>query len=158
VAKAEAEGRVSAGPFSLRGNVYASAGAEATARGSIGYEDGKLRISAGAGAALGLGVGGGAALEVDVKQIGQVATNAATAAAQRATQAVDVNGDGRLGTDDARAVVSAVQERASSAVNAVQERASSAVNAVQERASSAVNAVQDRVNGAASRVRNLFGF
>ncbi len=158
VAKAEAEGRVSAGPFSLRGNVYGSAGAEATARGSIGYEDGKLRISAGAGAALGLGVGGGAALEVDVGQIGNMARNTATAAAQRATQAADVNGDGRLGMDDAQAVAQAVQERASSAVSAVQERASSAVSAVQERASNAASAVQDRVNSAASRVRNLFGF
>jgi hypothetical protein len=76
-------------------NVYGSAGAEARATGIIGYQDGKFKIGGSVGAALGLGAGGGATVEVDVRQIGEMAKNAA-----------DVNNDGKLGLDDAGAAVS----------------------------------------------------
>lgn len=94
VVKAEGEIKLSAGPFSVVGSAYASAGAEARATGVIGYEDGKFKIGGSAGAALGLGAGAGVTVEIDVRQIGQMAKNAA-----------DVNGDGKLGLDDATAAV-----------------------------------------------------
>ncbi len=94
VAKAEADVKLSAGPFSVVGNAYASAGAEARASGVIGYEDGKFKIGGSVGAALGLGAGAGVTVEVDVAQLGQMARNAA-----------DVNGDGKLGLNDAGAAV-----------------------------------------------------
>lgn len=111
VVKAEAEGKVSAGPFSVKGNIYGSAGAEATAKGSIGYEDGKIKLSGSLGAAVGLGAGGGVAVEVDVKQIGEVAKNTAVKVA-------DANGDGKLGLDDAKAVANNVADAAKNTVNA----------------------------------------
>ncbi len=95
VAKAEGDLRLSAGPFSVVGNAYASAGAEARASGVIGYEDGKFKIGGSVGAALGLGAGAGVTVEVDVRQIGQMAKNAA-----------DLDHDGKLGLGDARAAVS----------------------------------------------------
>ncbi|MDP1828844.1 MAG: hypothetical protein Q8L48_36625 [Archangium sp.] len=94
VVKAEGELKLSAGPFSVVGSAYASAGAEARATGVIGYEDGKFKIGGSAGAALGLGAGAGVTVEIDVRQIGEMAKNAA-----------DVNGDGKLGFDDATAAV-----------------------------------------------------
>lgn len=95
VAKVEGEVRVSAGPFSVVGSAYASAGAEARASGILGFQDGKLKIGGSAGAALGLGAGAGVTVEIDVAQIGEMAKHAA-----------DVNGDGKLGLDDAAAAVS----------------------------------------------------
>ena len=95
VAKAEGEIKLSAGPFSVVGSAYASAGAEARASGVIGYEDGKFKIGGSAGAALGLGAGAGVTVEIDVRQIGQMAKNAA-----------DVNHDGKLDLHDATAAVS----------------------------------------------------
>lgn len=90
VAKAEGEIRLSAGPFSVVANGYVSAGAEAKATGILGYEDGKLKIGGSIGAALGVGAGGGVTVEVDVRQIGQMAKNAA-----------DLNHDGKLDWKDA---------------------------------------------------------
>jgi len=95
VAKAEADVKLSAGPFSVVGNAYASAGAEARASGVLGYEDGKFKIGGSVGAALGLGAGAGVTVEVDVRQIGEMAKNAA-----------DVNHDGKLDLHDATAAVS----------------------------------------------------
>jgi len=92
VAKAEAEGTISAGPFSVRGSAYASAGAEARASGVIGYQNGHLRIGGSLGAALGVGAGASVGVDVNVRQIGQIAHGVA-----------DVNQDGRLGLDDVAA-------------------------------------------------------
>lgn len=96
VAKAEAEVKLSGGPFSVKASGYASAGAEAKASGVIGYQDGKLKIGGSAGAALGLGLGGSVQVEVDVKQIGEMAKNTAV-------KYGDQNGDGKLGLDDVSA-------------------------------------------------------
>jgi len=101
VVKIEGEVKASAGPFSVKASAYASAGAEAKATGVIGYSDGKLKIGGSVGAALGVGAGGSATVEVDVKMIGDVAKNAA-----------DVNHDGKLGVDDAKAAASAVANKA----------------------------------------------
>ena len=95
VAKAEGEIKLSAGPFSVVGSAYASAGAEARATGVIGYEDGKFKMGGSAGAALGLGAGAGVTVEIDVRQLGEMARHAA-----------DVNGDGKLDLHDATAAVS----------------------------------------------------
>lgn len=129
VAKAEAEVKASAGPFSVKASVYASAGAEAKATGIIGYENGKLKIGGSAGAALGVGAGGAVAVEVDVKMIGDVAKNTAVAAGKAAHDAADVNNDGKLGLDDVGAA-----------------------------ASKAKNAVSNTVSGAASKVKGWFGW
>ncbi|GMU63472.1 MAG: hypothetical protein AMXMBFR34_52350 [Myxococcaceae bacterium] len=94
VAKVEGEVRASAGPFTIVGNAYASAGAEAKATGIFGYQDGKLKIGGSAGAALGVGAGAGVTVEVDVKQIGDMAKNAA-----------DLNKDGKLDWKDAAQAV-----------------------------------------------------
>lgn len=94
VAKIEGEVRFSAGPFAVVASGYASAGAEARASGIIGYQDGKLKIGGSAGAALGVGLGGSATVEIDVRQIGQMAKNAA-----------DVNKDGKIDLWDAAAAV-----------------------------------------------------
>ncbi len=111
VAKAEAEAKLSAGPFSVKANGYVSAGAEATAKGSIGYEDGKIKISGSLGAALGVGAGGGASVEVDVKQIGEMAKNTAVKVA-------DADGDGKLSLNDAKTVANNVVDTAKNTVNA----------------------------------------
>ncbi len=103
VAKAEADIKLSAGPFSVVGNAYASAGAEARASGVLGYEDGKFKIGGSVGAALGLGAGAGVTVEVDVRQIGEMAKNAA-----------DVNNDGKLDLHDATAAVSKSARRVAS--------------------------------------------
>ncbi|MEW5740115.1 MAG: hypothetical protein AB1938_14385 [Myxococcota bacterium] len=94
VAKVEGEIRASAGPLTIVGSAYASAGAEARATGILGYQDGKLKIGGSAGAALGIGAGAGVTVEVDVKQIGDMAKNAA-----------DLNKDGTLDWKDAAAAV-----------------------------------------------------
>jgi hypothetical protein len=109
VAKVEGEVKASAGPFAVKASGYASAGAEAKASGVIGYEDGKLKIGGSVGAALGVGAGGAVNVEVDVKQIGEMAKNTAVNAA-------DVNNDGKLGVDDAKAAVSAVADTAKNVV------------------------------------------
>ena len=98
VAKIEGQVKASAGPFTVNASAYASAGAEAKATGVIGYQDGKIKIGGSVGAALGVGAGGSVNVEVDVKQIGEMAKNTAVAAA-------DVNHDGKLGLDDAKAAV-----------------------------------------------------
>lgn len=98
VAKVEGEVEAAAGPFSVNASAYASAGAEAKASGVIGYEDGKLKLGGSVGAALGLGAGGAVNVEVDVAQIGEMAKNTAVSVA-------DANNDGKLGFDDAKAVV-----------------------------------------------------
>lgn len=103
VAKVEGDIRASAGPFSVVATGYASAGAEARASGIIGFEDGKLKIGGSVGAALGVGLGGGVTVEVDVKQIGDMAHKAA-----------DVNGDGKLGLDDAALAVTKTARRVAS--------------------------------------------
>jgi hypothetical protein len=118
VAKIEGEVKASAGPFSVKASAYGSAGAEAKASGVIGYEDGKLKIGGSAGAALGLGAGGAVNVEVDVKAIGQAAKDKA-----------DVNGDGKLGLDDAKAA-----------------------------AGKTVDTAKNVVNGAANKVKNFFGW
>ena len=105
VVKVEGEVKASAGPFSVNASAYASAGAEATATGVIGYEDGKLKIGGSAGAALGIGAGGSVNVEIDVKQIGDMAKNTAVSVA-------DVNNDGKLGLDDAKAAVSKAKDKA----------------------------------------------
>jgi hypothetical protein len=56
------------------------------------------------GAALGVGAGGSVNVEVDVKQIGEMAKNTAVAAA-------DVNKDGKLGLDDAKAAVDSAKNK-----------------------------------------------
>jgi hypothetical protein len=94
VAKVEGEIRASAGPLTLVGSAYASAGAEARATGILGYQDGKLKIGGSAGAALGIGAGAGVTIEVDVKQVGELAKDAA-----------DLNRDGKLDWRDAAAAV-----------------------------------------------------
>ncbi|MCA2981076.1 MAG: hypothetical protein INH41_01295 [Myxococcaceae bacterium] len=85
VAKVEGELRFSAGPFSVSATGYASAGAEARAASTFGYEDGKLKLGGSLGAALGVGLGGSATVEVDVRQLGQLAKDVA-----------DVNDDGKV--------------------------------------------------------------
>ncbi len=105
VVKVEGEVKASAGPFSVNASAYASAGAEATATGVIGYEDGKLKIGGSAGAALGIGAGGSVNVEVDIKEIGDMARNTAVSVA-------DVNNDGKLGLDDAKAAVSQAKDKA----------------------------------------------
>jgi hypothetical protein len=119
VAKAEVETKVSAGPFAVKGNAYASAGAEATAKGSIGYEDGKLKFQLNAGLAVGVGGGAGVNVEVDVNQIGNMAKNTATEVGKAAYNAADVNNDGKLGLDDATAAVQNVANTVNNAANTV---------------------------------------
>jgi hypothetical protein len=71
---------------------------------------------------------------VDVKQIGEVAKNTATAAAKTVAKAADVNGDGKLGLDDAKAAVTnttkAVTDTAKSVVNNAKNTVSNAANTV----------------------------
>lgn len=123
VAKAEVEVKASAGPFAVKASAYASAGAEAKASGVIGYEDGKLKLGGSAGAALGLGAGGSATVEIDVKQIGDMAVNTAVAVG-------DVNNDGKLGLDDAKAAAGKVASGVKSTVNGAAEKVSAAAEKV----------------------------
>ncbi|HVG56941.1 MAG TPA: hypothetical protein VNA24_00185, partial [Hyalangium sp.] len=133
VVKAEGEVTASAGPFSVKANAYASAGAEATAKGAIGYEDGKIKISGSLGAALGVGAGGGATVEVDVKQIGEMAKNTAVKVA-------DADGDGKLSMNDAKTVANNVAETAKNTV------------------SNAAESVKNTVSSTANKVKNFFGW
>lgn len=124
VVKAEAEVKASAGPFSVKASGYASAGAEAKASGVLGYSDGKLKIGGSLGAAVGLGLGGSVNVEVDVKQIGEMAKNTA-----------DINHDGKLDIHDATAAARKVVgdkavDTAKAAVHTVANVASSAVSTV----------------------------
>ncbi len=114
VVKAEAEVKVSAGPFALRASGYGSAGAEAKASGVLGYDHGKLKIGGSLGAAVGLGLGGAVNVEVDVKQIGDMAKHAA-----------DQNGDGKLGLDDVSAGAKHLGHAAASAVSSAAKTARS---------------------------------
>ncbi len=113
VVKAEAEVKVSAGPFAVKATGYASAGAEAKASGTIGYQDGKLKIGGSLGAALGVGLGGSVNIEVDVKQIGEMAKHEAMAIG-------DQNHDGKLGLDD---VAAGAKNLKNAAVNTVSNAA-----------------------------------
>ncbi len=110
VAKVEGDIQAHVGPFSVRGSAYASAGAEATASGILGYRDGKLQIGGSAGAAFGLGAGGNAVVEVDVKQIKDAAVHVAVAAADR-------NHDGKVTIGDVGAGLHQVANAASTVKN-----------------------------------------
>lgn len=158
VAKAEADVKVSAGPFAVKASGYASAGAEATASGVIGYEDGKLKLGGSLGAALGVGLGGSVNVEVDVKQIGDMAVNTAKAAGKAAHDAADVDGDGKLTLKDVsaakQAVVKNVSNAASSAAKTVSNAASSAAKTVSNAASSAAKTVSNAASSAAKTVSN----
>ena len=177
VVKAEGDIKGSAGPFSVKASGYASAGAEATASGVIGYSDGKLKIGGSLGAALGVGLGGSVGVEVDVAMIGKMAKNTA-----------DINGDGKLDIHDAtaaarkvlgdnavntaktavktvanvaratvattKAVVATVSNAARTAVNTVSHAATAAVNTVSNAARSAVTTVSNAASSAASAVSN----
>ncbi|MDC0707198.1 hypothetical protein POL68_01830 [Stigmatella sp. ncwal1] len=136
VAKIEGEVKASAGPFSVTASGYASAGAEAKASGTIGFEDGKLKIGGSAGAALGLGAGGAVNVEIDVAQIGEMAKNTAVKAA-------DVNGDGKLGIDDAEAVVNGAKDLVTHTVHEAKAAVSNTVN----EAKAVVNNAKDKVLG-----------
>jgi hypothetical protein len=103
VVKAEGDLKFAAGPFSVVASGYASAGAEATASGVFGYEDGKLKIGGSLGAAFGVGLGGSATVEVDVRQISEMAKNVA-----------DVNNDGKVDLWDGVAAVGKTAKWASS--------------------------------------------
>lgn len=63
---------VGAGPFSASGNLYGSAGLEATASGVAGYKDGVLKLGGSAGASAGLGFGGGFEVGLDTAKASQV--------------------------------------------------------------------------------------
>ncbi|HEX8539332.1 MAG TPA: hypothetical protein VF664_17830, partial [Cystobacter sp.] len=126
---AEAEGTVKVTRNPPTAIAEGSAGAEAKATGVIGYEDGKLKIGGGLGAAVGLGAGASGTVEVDVKQLGQMAKNTAVKVA-------DANGDGKLGVADAKAVVDGARHAVGGAV---------------EGAKHAVNDAKDKV-------ADLFGF
>lgn len=89
VVRADADITLSAGPFSFTGDAYVSAGAEATASGIIGYQDGHLKIGGSLGAALGVGAGVGGTLDINVGQIADAAKGLA-----------DLDGDGQLGFGD----------------------------------------------------------
>ncbi len=145
VAKIEGEVKGTAGPFSVKANVYGSAGAEAKATGSIGFEDGKLKLSGSLGAAVGLGAGGGATVEVDVKMIGDVAkvkgAEAAKAIQAKATEVADVNGDGKLGMDDAKAIAKEVQNTVKNTVNEAKATVQNTVNEAKATVNNAKNKV-----------------
>ncbi len=114
VAKIEGDIEAHVGPFSVRGAAYGSAGAEATASGIVGYQDGKFTLGGSAGAAFGLGAGGNATVQVDVAMIGQAAKNAA-----------DRNHDGKISISDAGAgAKQAASKVTSAAANKVKKTAS----------------------------------
>lgn len=151
VAKAEAEAKATVGPFAVKGSVYASAGAEAKATGVIGYENGKLKIGGSAGAALGVGAGGAVQVEIDVKMIGDAAVNTAKAGVKAVHDAADVNGDGKLDVNDAKAAYT-------NTANAVSNTVSTVSNAVSNTVSSGVSAVKNTVSNTASKVASWFGW
>lgn len=145
VVKAEADVKVSAGPFSVKASGYASAGAEATASGVIGYQDGKLKLGGSLGAALGVGLGGSVAVEVDVKQIGEMAKNTAVKVA-------DQNGDGKLDMKDAAAIGSNLASGARNTAAAVSKTVSNAARATVATTRAAVKTVTTTVSNAARNV------
>jgi ElaB/YqjD/DUF883 family membrane-anchored ribosome-binding protein len=153
VVKAEAEGKLSAGPFAVKGNVYGSAGAEATAKGSIGYENGKIKISGSLGAAVGLGAGGGVGVEVDVRQIGNMAQNTAKPVIDKAKQVADVNRDGKVDTNDARAAARNVRNTANNAVNTTKKTIQNTARNVQRNVENTARNVQRNVENTARNVQ-----
>lgn len=144
VVKAEADVKVSAGPFAVKASGYASAGAEATASGVIGYQDGKLKIGGSLGAALGVGLGGSVAVEVDVKQIGQMAKNTA-----------DINHDGKLDIHDATAAArKVVGDRAVNTAKAAVKTVANAARATVATTKAAATYVANTARAAATTVSN----
>jgi hypothetical protein len=152
VAKAEAEAKVNAGPFAVKGNVYGSAGAEATAKGSVGYENGKLKINGSLGAAVGLGAGGGVAVEVDVAQIGKMAQNTAKPYVDKAKKVADVNRDGKIDVRDAQAVATKARGTVKSTAQKAKKNFDSAVTTTRRNVDNTVRNVQRNVD---STVRNV---
>lgn len=100
VVKAEAEITVGAGPFSVTANGYGSAGAEATASGTFGYENGKIKFGFSAGAAVKVGLGGGIKGEIDLKQSAEMLKNGGEAVLKKGKEALDADGDGKLDLKD----------------------------------------------------------
>lgn len=179
VVKAEADLTINAGPFAVNAGVYGSAGAEATAGGAIGFEDGKLKINGRLGAALGLGGGVHANVEIDVAMIGEMALNAADldgdgklgvgdlkAGAEKLGEAAvnlaDRDGDGKLGLGDVKAGVEQFAGGLKDAVSNARDVVSSAVNDVREkvteRVSDVVEGAKDTVKSAGRKVARFFGF
>ena len=68
---------VGAGPFTASGNLYGSAGLEATAGGVAGLQDGTFKLGGHAGAAAGPGLGGGFELGVNTAQASQMLSHMA---------------------------------------------------------------------------------
>jgi hypothetical protein len=146
VLKAEADVKVSAGPFAVTASGYASAGAEAKASGIIGYQDGKLKLGGSLGAAVGVGLGGGAAVEINVKQIGEMThiPQAAGAVKKAVTDAADVNHDGKVDGNDAKRAATAAVDGAK--------------NVVTGAAKTVADGAKDVAKGAANTVKGWFGW
>ncbi len=150
VVKAEADVKVSAGPFAVKASGYASAGAEATASGVFGYEDGKLKIGGSLGAALGVGLGGSVNVEVDVKQIGEMGVNTAKAVGKAAHDAADIDGDGKLSLKDVGAAAKKVDDTINGAKKAVATTVYKAANASYKAATTVANNTYRAASKAAS--------
>ena len=136
VAKVEGNVTASAGPFSVHASAYASAGAEAKASGTIGYEDGKIKIGGSLGAAIGLGAGGSAEVDIDVKQLGQMAKN----------EIKSIPG-AQTAINTAKTVE-----------HAVVDTAKNVEHKVADTAKNVEHKVADTVHHAASSVKHFFGF
>ncbi|MCB9641045.1 MAG: hypothetical protein H6728_12210 [Myxococcales bacterium] len=167
VVKAEADATIHAGPFSVTGSAYASAGAEARAHGSIGFDDGKLTISGGLGAALGIGAGADVAITVDVGAIGDAAVGLARQAGEAVVDGLDANNNGRLDIGDAVAIgenaIGAVRDGAQAVGNAIGDGVEAVGNAVSNGAravgnaiSDAGNAVGNAISDAGNAIKNVF--
>ncbi len=151
VAKAEVEAKVNAGPFAVKGNLYGSAGAEVSAKGSLGYENGKLKLSGNLGAAVGLGAGGGVAVEVDVAQIGKMAQNTAKPYVDKAKKAADVNRDGKIDIRDAQAAAAKARGTVKKTTQKVKKNFDAAVTTAKRNVNTTVRNVQRNVD---NTVRN----
>lgn len=68
---------VGAGPFSASGNLYGTAGLEATASGVAGIQNGVFKLGGNAGASPGLGFGGGFEVGVDTAHASQMVSHLA---------------------------------------------------------------------------------
>ncbi len=167
VVKAEADATIHVGPFSVTGSAYASAGAEARAQGSIGFDDGKLTISGGLGAALGIGAGADVSITVDVGAIGDAAVGLAREGAQAVVNTLDANNNGRLDIGDAAAIgqsavntvrdgVQAVGNAIGDGVQAVGNAVSNGAQAVGNAISNVGSAIGDGISNAGNAVKDFF--
>jgi hypothetical protein len=152
--EATVKARAGLGPVGLEGTASGWVGLGAKAHFDAGYENGKLKLDFGAGAALGYGGFLGGKVEIDVGKAAKIAEHVIDKTGDAIKKGLDVNGDGKIGLDDAKAAIDqagkTIDKVTTTVGNAVKDGAKTVVNT----AGKALDAVGTGISNAGKAISN----